>query len=178
VIQDYPLTFSVQMTPAVIRRIVQDNASCAMLKHEDWPGLEKISTLRGYERDGSMRRISILCGNGGLFLDFEVERGADGAMTGYCFPDMLVELVRLAHAGERERAHDLFDAHLPLIRYEQQPGVGLAVRKYVLMRRGILASDAQRRPAAALSATARAEVDLLLARLARRDARAAPLTKA
>ena len=103
VIQDYPLTFSVQMTPSVIRRIVQDNASCAMLKHEDWPGLEKISMLRLFERDASMRRISILCGNGGLFLDFETERGADGAMTGYCFPDMLVELVALARAGERER---------------------------------------------------------------------------
>jgi 4-hydroxy-tetrahydrodipicolinate synthase len=178
VIQDYPLTFTVQMTPAVIRRIVQENPSCAMLKHEDWPGLEKISALRGYMdagRDGGMRRISILCGNGGLFLDFEVERGADGAMTGYCFPDMLVELVKLAQTGERERAHDLFDAHLPLIRYEQQPGVGLAVRKYVLMRRGVLASDAQRRPAAPMSATARAEVDFLLARLARRDPRAADL---
>ena len=178
VIQDYPLTFSVQMTPAVIRRIVRDNASCAMLKHEDWPGLEKISTLRTYQHEGSMRRISILCGNGGLFLDFEVERGADGAMTGYCFPDMLVELVALTQGGERETAHDLFDAHLPLIRYEQQPGVGLAVRKYVLMRRGVLASDAQRRPAAALSATARAEVDYLLARLARRDRRAARLINA
>jgi len=172
VVQDYPLTFTVQMTPTVIRRIVQDNESCMMLKHEDWPGLEKISTLRGYMNDGSMRRISILCGNGGLFLDFEVERGADGAMTGYCFPDMLAELVKLSQAGARERAHDLFDAHLPLIRYEQQPGVGLAVRKYVLMRRGVLGSDAQRRPAAALSAAARAEVDLLLARLARRDPRA------
>ncbi|MDZ7652000.1 MAG: dihydrodipicolinate synthase family protein [Burkholderiaceae bacterium] len=175
VIQDYPLTFSVQMTPAVIRRIVQENAACVMLKHEDWPGLEKISTLRAFERDGSMRRISILCGNGGLFLDFEVERGADGAMTGYCFPDMLVELVNLAQAGERERAHDLFDAHLPLLRYEQQPGVGLAVRKYVLMRRGVLTSDAQRAPASALSASARAEVDFLLARLARHDRRASSL---
>jgi 4-hydroxy-tetrahydrodipicolinate synthase len=96
-------------------------------------------------------------------------------MTGYCFPDMLVELVRLAQAGERERAHDLFDAHLPLLRYEQQPGVGLAVRKYVLMRRGVLTSDAQRAPASALSARARAEVDFLLARLARRDPRAASL---
>jgi 4-hydroxy-tetrahydrodipicolinate synthase len=43
-----------------------------MLKHEDWPGLEKISTLRGFERDGSMRHVAILCGNGGLFLDFEM----------------------------------------------------------------------------------------------------------
>ena len=177
-IQDYPLTFGVQMTPAVIRRIVQDNPSCAMLKHEDWPGLEKISALRAFERDGSMRRISILCGNGGLFLDFELERGADGAMTGYCFPDMLVELVRLAHAGSRECAHDLFDAHLPLLRYEQQPGVGLAVRKFVLLRRGLLASDAQRTPASTLSATARAEVDWLLARLAQRDPRAAQLLPA
>jgi 4-hydroxy-tetrahydrodipicolinate synthase len=160
------------MTPAVIRRIVQDNASCRMLKHEDWPGLEKISALRGFERDGSMRHVSILCGNGGLFLDFEMERGADGAMTGYCFPDMLADVVRLSAAGQRDAAHDLFDAHLPLIRYEQQQGVGLAVRKYVLMRRGIIASEAQRPPGARLAAAARSEVDYLLARIARTDARA------
>jgi 4-hydroxy-tetrahydrodipicolinate synthase len=172
VIQDYPLTFSVQMAPGVIRRIVMDNASCVMLKHEDWPGLEKISALRGYERDGSMRHISILTGNNALFLDFEMERGADGANTGYCFPDMLVDVVRLSAQGRRDEAHDLFDAHLPLIRYEQQPGPGLAVRKYVLMRRGVIASDALRKPGAALSPAARSEVDYLLARLARRDARA------
>ncbi|MGE5337696.1 MAG: dihydrodipicolinate synthase family protein [Gemmatimonadota bacterium] len=172
VLQDYPLTFSVQMSPAVIKRIVNDVASCVMLKHEDWPGLDKISRLREFERDGSMRHISILCGNGGLFLDYEMERGADGANTGYCFPDMLCDVVRLSAAGRREEAHDLFDAHLPLIRYEQQPGAGLAVRKYVLMRRGILASAAQRTPASALSPAARAEVEHLLERLARRDPRA------
>jgi 4-hydroxy-tetrahydrodipicolinate synthase len=163
------------MTPGVIRRIVMDNPSCVMLKHEDWPGLEKISTLRRFEAEGTLRRISILCGNGGLFLDFEMERGADGAMTGYAFPDMLVDVVRLSKAGQRDAAHDLFDAHLPLIRYEQQQGVGLAVRKYVLMRRGILASDAQRKPGGALSATAKAEVDYLLSRVARSDGRAARL---
>lgn len=173
VIQDYPLTFSVVMTPGVIRRIVTENRSCTMLKHEDWPGLEKISALRGFEADGSMRRLSILCGNGGLFLDFECERGADGAMTGYAFPDMLADVVRLSAAGEREAAHDLFDAHLPLLRYEQQPGIGLAVRKYVMARRGLIASDAQRRPAGAMSAKALAEVEYLLGRLARHDPRAA-----
>ena len=173
VIQDYPLNFQVVMTPKVIREIVRENPSCVMLKHEDWPGLEKISALRGFQAEGSMRPISILCGNGGLFLDFEMERGADGAMTGYAFPDMLVDVVRLSAAGERARAHDLFDAHLPLLRYEQQPGVGLAVRKYVLQRRGAIGSDAQRAPSAALSAKARAEVDFLLERLARVDGRAA-----
>jgi 4-hydroxy-tetrahydrodipicolinate synthase len=173
VIQDYPLTFSVVMTPEVIRRIVQDNESCAMLKHEDWPGLEKISKLREFEAAGTMRHISILTGNGGLFLDFEIERGADGANTGYAFPEMLVDVVALRAAGRRDEAHDLFDAHLPYLRYEQQQGpMGLAVRKYVLMRRGILSSDAQRKPALALSAQAREEVDYLVARIARTDRRA------
>ncbi|MCW8085952.1 dihydrodipicolinate synthase family protein [Sabulicella glaciei] len=172
VLQDYPQLFQVQMPPALIRRIVSECPSCVMLKHEDWPGLEKISALRGFQKEGTLRPLSILCGNGGVFLDFEMERGADGAMTGYAFPDMLVDLVRLSAKGDREAAHDLFDAHLPMIRYELQPGVGLAVRKYVLMRRGVLASDAQRRPASALSAAARAEVEYLLGRLARRDPRA------
>jgi 4-hydroxy-tetrahydrodipicolinate synthase len=169
VIQDYPLTLSVQMTPKVIRQIVEDNPSCVMLKHEDWPGLEKISALRGFQKDDSMRPISILTGNGGLFLDFETERGADGAMTGYAFPEMLARVTSLIKTGQRDAAHDLFDAHLPLLRYEQQPGVGLAVRKYVLMKRGFIASDAQRKPASVISATARGEVDYLLARLAARD---------
>ena len=172
VLQDYPLTFSVQMTPGVIRRIVQELPSCAMLKHEDWPGLEKISALRGFERDGAMRHIAILCGNNGLFLDYEMARGADGANTGYAFPDMLCDVVRHAAAGQREAAHDLFDAHLPLLRYEQQPGVGLAVRKYLLMRRGLMTSAALRQPAAALTPAARAEVEHLLGRLARHDERA------
>jgi 4-hydroxy-tetrahydrodipicolinate synthase len=169
VIQDYPLTLTVQMTPKVIRQIVMAHPSCVMLKHEDWPGLEKISTLRGFQKDGSMREISILTGNGGLFLDFEMERGADGAMTGYAFPEMLGRVVALQKSGKRDEAHDLFDAHLPLLRYEQQQGIGLAVRKYVMMRRGLIASDAQRKPGAALSAAARAEIDYLLARLGRVD---------
>jgi 4-hydroxy-tetrahydrodipicolinate synthase len=173
VVQDYPLLMSVVMTPGVIRRIVAENPSVVMLKHEDWPGLEKISALRRYQAEGSMRPISILTGNGGLFLDFEMERGADGAMTGYAFPEMLVDVVRWSREGMRDRAHDLFDAHLPLVRYEQQQGVGLAVRKYVLMRRGVLACDAQRRPGSALTATAREEVEYLLFRLARHDERAA-----
>lgn len=172
VIQDYPLTFSVQMTPGVIRRIHTECAASWFLKHEDWPGLDKISQLRAWEKDGSMRRLPILTGNNALFLDFEMERGADGANTGYCFPDMLCDVVRLSKAGKRDEAHDLFDAHLPLIRYEQQPGPGLAVRKYVMMRRGIIASDALRKPGAALSPVARAEVDYLLSRIARVDPRA------
>lgn len=173
VLQDYPLTLTVQMTPKVIRQIVTENPSCVMLKHEDWPGLEKITALRGFQKEGSMREISILTGNGGLFLDFEMERGVDGAMTGYAFPEMLSAVVRLQKEGRRDEAHDLFDAHLPLLRYEQQQGVGLSVRKYVLMRRGILSCDAQRQPGSTLTAKAQAEVDYLLERLERRDGKLA-----
>lgn len=172
VIQDYPLTLSVQMTPRVLREIVMAHPSCVMLKHEDWPGLEKISALRAFQKEGTLRPLSILTGNGGLFLDFEMERGADGAMTGYAFPDMLVDIVKLMQAGERDKAHDLFDAHLPLIRYEQQQGIGLAARKYVLQKRGAIAHDAQRKPGAKLSNAARAEIDYLLGRVARHDPRA------
>ena len=101
------------MTPNVIRRIITYNASCVMLKHEDWPGLEKISSPRRFEQEGKLRRVPILTGNGGLFLDFEMQRGFDGAMTGYAFPEMLIDVVRLSRQGAAEETHDLFDAHLP-----------------------------------------------------------------
>jgi 4-hydroxy-tetrahydrodipicolinate synthase len=175
VLQDYPQSTGVVMAPSLVRRVVMENPSLAVIKHEDWPGLEKVTLLRGYEKDGSMRPVSILVGNNGLFLDFEMDRGVDGANTGYPYPDMLVEVVNLAKAGRRDEAHDLFDAHLPLLRYEHQPGVGLSVRKYVLKRRGILSSEAQRKPGSLLSAAARAEVDYLLARLARTDPKFGPL---
>jgi 4-hydroxy-tetrahydrodipicolinate synthase len=93
-------------------------------------------------------------------------------MTGYCFPEMLVDVVRLNAAGERSAAHDIFNAHLPLVRYEQQAGIGLAVRKYVLMRRGVLASDTQRKPAGVLSSLAKDEIEYLLSCIVRVDKRA------
>jgi 4-hydroxy-tetrahydrodipicolinate synthase len=164
VLQDYPLATTVQMTPAVIRRIVEANRSCVMLKHEDWPGLGKISTLREYQAAGTMRPLSILTGSGALFLKEELGRGADGAMTGFAYPEMMVDVVAAHIAGDRDRADDLFDAYLPLARYEQQPGIGLAVRKYVLARRGAIGSAALRAPAPKLAATDIVEVDRLIAR--------------
>ena len=166
VLQDFPLVTGVQIAVPVIARIVAEVPTCVCLKHEDWPGLDKIGALRAGGR--LKRRISILCGNGGMFLPEEMARGADGAMTGFAFPEMMVDVVRHMAAGEVERAHDIFDAYLPLARYEQQPGAGLAVRKHVLARRGVIAHDALRRPGASLTAATRAEVDMLLARQERR----------
>src|SRR3954471_15521083 len=167
VIQDYPYASGVYMAPSVIKRIVNDNPSAKMVKHEEWPGLEKLTALKA-EMSNGMREVAILCGNGGIFLPHELKRGADGANTGYAYPEMLVQLVKLIKSGERAAAHDLFGRHLPLLRYEQQPGMlGLAVRKYILKRRGAIASDAQRKPGIKLSKEAIAEIEFLIARLER-----------
>lgn len=168
VLQDYPLTTNVTIAPKVIDRIIKDVATCVMLKHEDWPGLSKITALRTSSDKGETRRISILCGNGGLFLPEEMSRGADGAMTGFCFPEMMVGVVENHAKGDIERAHDIFDAYLPLARYEQQQGIGLSARKYVLAKRGVISSPALRKPGGALSAKDIADVERLLARQAKR----------
>jgi 4-hydroxy-tetrahydrodipicolinate synthase len=166
VLQDFPLVTGVQMSVSVIKRIVEDLPNCVCLKHEDWPGLDKITALR---KPGTLtKRISILCGNGGVFLPEEMSRGADGAMTGFAYPEMMVDVVRLMSSGDTQRAHDIFDAYLPLARYEQQPGLGLAARKYVMARRGIIADASLRRPGAGLNEVSRAEIDHLIARQERR----------
>ena len=167
VLQDFPLATGVQISDEVLGRIIDDVPQVVMLKHEDWPGLAKITALRKAEAEGR-RRISVLCGNGGVFLPEEIARGADGAMTGFGYPEMLADVVRLAGAGDMDRAQDIFDAYLPLVRYEQQPGAGLAVRKYVLAKRGAIASAALRAPGAGLAPAAIAEVERLLVRQEKR----------
>jgi len=167
VLQDFPLSTTVQISMGALGQIIEAHPSIVMLKHEDWPGLAKVSALREAEAKGR-RRISILCGNGGIFLPEEMGRGADGAMTGFGYPEMMVDVCRLMTAGQADRAQDIFDAYLPLVRYEQQPGVGLGVRKHVLKQRGAIRSSAQRMPAAPLAPAALAEVDRLAARQARR----------
>lgn len=167
VLQDFPLSTNVMISSRALGAIIEALPSIVMLKHEDWPGLQKITDLRTAEEKGR-RRISILCGNGGVFLPEEMRRGADGAMTGFGYPEMMVDICRLSEAGEHERAMDVFEAYLPLVRYEQQPGIGLAVRKYVLAKRGAIASATQRRPGAALNAAAIAEIDLMIGRQSRK----------
>jgi 4-hydroxy-tetrahydrodipicolinate synthase len=168
VLQDFPLVTGVVISPDVIVRIVQENPNCVMLKHEDWPGLTKIEALRGAEEQGRMRHISILVGNGGIFLPEEIDRGADGAMTGFSYPEMMADVRNACLSGETEHARDIFDAYLSLVRYEQQPGLGLAVRKYVLNKRGAMRTAALRKPGPRLSAGEQADLDTLMARLERR----------
>jgi 4-hydroxy-tetrahydrodipicolinate synthase len=164
--QDYPQATGTEISVPLFNRMVADFSRLVMLKHEECPGLNKISRVRQASDEG-LRRVSILVGNGGLYLPQELARGADGAMTGFAYPEMLVAVVALHRAGERDKAEDLFDAYLPLVRHEQQPGFGLALRKETLYRRGIIASPRVRAPGPSLSDTDKKELSRLIARVER-----------
>jgi 4-hydroxy-tetrahydrodipicolinate synthase len=165
VLQDHPVSTTVQMSTAVILKILKNSPRCVMLKHEDWPGLAKLSAICAAMQKGELRKISILTGNGGgLFLPEELVRGANGAMTGFAYPEMMVDVCAAYAAGNVERAFDIFDAYLPLAKYEQQGGIGLAVRKHILAERGAIASAAIRKPGPKLSALDIADIKRLTAR--------------
>ena len=170
--QDYPQSTGVPISVPTFGRMVDDFDQLVMFKHEDCPGLAKLSDLRAAEARGK-RRVSVLVGNGGLYLPLEMARGADGAMTGFAYPEMLVQVVDHFLDNRPDEADDLFDAYLPLVRYEQQPGLGLAIRKTTLARRGAIAHADTRRPGPALGPNELAELDRLIERLERRLAEGA-----
>jgi len=166
--QDYPLGTGVNISVPTFLQLVDEHPSLVMFKHEDWPGLKKLQQVRRACDGKARRRISILCGNGGLYLPQELHRGADGAMTGFAYPEMLVEVCRKFFDGRSDEAEDLFDIYLPLVRHEQQIGVGLAIRKEILRRRGAIRSAAVRAPGPRLDSDDVAELDRLMQRLERR----------
>ena len=178
VYQDYPQTTGVYLPANVFERLVDDFKQLVMLKHEDAPGLAKLTRIREDEKKPGRRRVSILVGNGGIYYPQEMRRGADGAMTGFAWPEMLVQVYDLFAKGKPEEAEDLFDIYLPLVRHEVQPAIGLALRKEVLFRRGAIKSPKQRAPGSSLTATDKTELDSLIARLERRLASAGRLPKA
>ena len=166
--QDFPLTTKVHISVECFNTLVESFPQLVMLKHEDWPGLSKLSAVRKASDEGGVRRVSILCGNGGLYLPQELARGADGAMTGFAYPEMLVEVVAKFQAGDIDGAEDVFDIYLPLAKHEQQPGFGLAVRKEILRRRGIISCADTRAPGPSLTPTDHEELSRLMERLEQR----------
>lgn len=167
-IQDYPLLSGVFFTAGLFVRLVDEFPQIAMFKHEDMPGLAKLSAIRKACDGKAHRYIPILCGNGGIHLPQEYLRGADGAMTGFAFPDMLVQMHALFASGKPEEAEDMYDLYLPLIRHELQQGIGLVIRKEILRQRGAISSAAIRAPGPKLDATDTAELARLLARVERK----------
>ena len=164
-LQDYPPTTTVYFSIPVINLLIDTYDNIVMFKHEDCPGHRKLTQVRRAPETEGIRRVSILVGNGGLYVPQEMRRGADGIMTGFAFPGMLVDVFNLYREGKANAAEDLFDVYLPLIRHEQQFGFGLALRKEALCRRGALSCPAVRAPGPNMDSDDFAELESLFARL-------------
>ena len=164
-LQDYPPTTNVYFSVSTIEKIFSKYTQFEMFKHEDCPGHKKLTQLINSRENLGRKKYSILVGNGGLYVPQELSRGADGIMTGFAFTSMLVEVFDLFKKGLREESENLFDLYLPLIRHEQQFGIGLAIRKEVLKKMGIISSSKTRSPGPKLDKNDLDELEHLLSRL-------------
>jgi 4-hydroxy-tetrahydrodipicolinate synthase len=166
VLQDEPVTTQVTMPPTFIAQVCAELPRIQAVKLEEAPTLPKITRLRALF--GS--RVAIFGGLGGVYFFEELSRGADGAMTGFPFPEALRAIREHFVAGRRAEARALFYRWLPLIRYESQPGAtpgtAVGIRKEILRRRGFIASALVRPPAPVLDAATHDELGEILAAVA------------
>jgi 4-hydroxy-tetrahydrodipicolinate synthase len=164
VVQDYPPISGYAMEPWLLARVAREIPRARTIKLEDPPTPYKTSRiLEDLKKDqaGDIQ-VRIFGGLGGVFLLEELMAGATGAMTGFAFPEILVRIVALFHAKKIDEAADLFYRTVPLMRFEFQEGIGMAIRKEVLHRRGALASPATRPPGAKLDEPTRKALDRVL----------------
>ena len=160
VVQDYPPMTGFTMEPSLLARIAKEIPAARTIKLEDPP--TPLKTARILEAAAGTP-LQIFGGLGGVFLLEELISGATGAMTGFAFPEILVRIMKHWRAGEHDSAADVFYRAVPLMRFEFQEGIGMAIRKEVLRRRGALASAATRAPAGGLDGPTRQALDRVLA---------------
>ena len=154
VLQDHPGSTEVHMSLALILQMVQEIPTVACIKQEAVPSPPRIAALKA----GLDRNVPILTGLGALYGGFEIQAGADGFMTGFAFPEILMAMV----AASADDAWRLYAKYLPLIAFENQPGV--AVRKEIFRRRGLIAHGVVRAPGVGISPVAAQQLDELLKR--------------
>lgn len=159
VIQDYPPISGFTMEPSLLVRIAREIPRARTIKLEDPPTPFKTSRILEAAQGMELR---IFGGLGGVFLLEELMAGATGAMTGFAYPEILVEIVRSFRAGKLDHAADVFYRNVPLMRFEFQEGIGMAIRKEVLRRRGALQTGATRAPGARLDSVTAAALDRVL----------------
>ena len=161
VMQDYPQTSGVEMPVDFITRVANEIPQVKYLKLEDPPTPTKISLIKSRIGD----RLGIFGGLGGVFLLDELRRGSIGAMTGFAYPEVLVDICKLMKIGDISEAEELFYKHLPLIQFEQQEGIGLAIRKSGLHHRGLIKFPTVRAPAGQLAHDTRSELEAIIRRV-------------
>jgi 4-hydroxy-tetrahydrodipicolinate synthase len=159
IVQDYPPISGYAMEPSLLARIARDVPAARTIKLEDPP--TPFKTSRILEQSGGTA-IAIFGGLGGVFLLEELAAGAAGAMTGFAFPAILVNVVTLFQAGRIDEAADEFYANVPLMRFEFQEGIGMAIRKEVLRRRGAIADAGIRAPGGTLDQPTRDALDRVM----------------
>ncbi len=159
VVQDYPPISGFTMEPSLLARIAREIPRARNIKLEDPP--TPLKTARILEQCKGID-VSIMGGLGGVYLLEELLAGAAGAMTGFAYPEMLIEIVSLFKAGKIDLAADAFYRYVPLMRFEFQEGIGMAIRKEVLRRRGTLTDASIRAPGAGLDSSTIAALDKLL----------------
>lgn len=159
VLQDHPASSDVHLSVALILRLVRDVPAIQCIKEEAVPTAAKIRQLR--EGMGE-HALPILSGLGALYAPFDLAAGSAGFNTGFAFPEVLMAMVAAARADDWQRVHEIYARFAALVVFEQQPGV--AFRKEILRRRGLLSSSRARHPGAAISAPAARQLDDLLAR--------------
>ncbi len=160
IIQDYPPVSGYIMEPSLLVRIAHEVPSARTIKLEDPP--TPLKTSRILNQAGGIP-IAIFGGLGGMYLLEELISGATGAMTGFAYPEVLVRIVRGFHEGNMKEAADIFYRSVALMRFEFQEGIGMAIRKEMLHRRGAIAHPAIRPPGASLDQKTRETLDSLLA---------------
>lgn len=167
VLQDFPPQSGFTMDVPFIVQLAREIPAVRTIKLEDPP--TPLKTARLIEAAGDDLRLTIFGGLGGVYLLEELLAGSAGAMTGFAFPEILVGIVTLWQAGDRDDAADLFYRTVPLMRLEFQEGIGMAVRKEVLRRRGLIDDASTRAPGATIDAGTAAALDRLLAWTARQE---------
>ncbi len=153
ILHDYPAATGVRLSPQLIVKLHAELPNVQVIKLEETPSVTKVTALRQLGSD-----IAIVGGLGGMYFYEELERGSNGMMTGFSYPEVLVEVYRAFTAGDKAKARRAFYAACPILRYEFQPGIGLALRKEVYRQRGAIASAFVRHPGAQIDAQLQAEL--------------------
>ena len=159
IVQDYPPVSGFTMEASLLARIAREVPAARTIKLEDAP--TPFKTARVIEQAGDLK-LAIFGGLGGTYLLEELMAGATGAMTGFAVPEILVQVVRLFHAGELPKAAEIFYRNVALMRFEFQEGIGMAIRKEMLRRRGAITHPGIRPPGTQLDTSTQQALDSLL----------------
>ena len=158
VIQDYPAVSGVYMTVELMKQLADQLPSFKYLKLEDPPTPAKLSMIKKSLGD----RIGVFGGLGGLCLFDELNRGSLGAMTGFAFIEVFVEIVQYMQQQQHGEARELFYKYLPLVQMEMQEGIGLSIRKEALRLRGLIDTALVRHPGVNIDDVTRNELKTLV----------------